>query len=82
MEDKWLAEQFSEVRDKSKNAETPGQRYQYAAEAETYHRIKNGSLPFGTPKQSLRVYEQDDTADYGMTSARVRAIKRYLEALE
>jgi len=78
-EDEWLTKEFDKARQKSESAENDAMSYQHAAEAETYHRIKNDSLMFGSPRKALEVYRQDDTPDYGMSAARVRAIKRYLE---
>lgn len=78
-EDEWLTKQVTKAREEFENADSPAMSYQYAAEAETYHRIKTDSLVFGTPEESLRVYEKDDSADYGMSAARIRAIERYLE---
>lgn len=76
----WLEEQKQEALDRYEQQESDAMSYQYAAEAETYHRIKNDSLMFGSPKEALQIYKRNsDTDDYGMTAGRVRAIKRYLK---
>jgi len=79
----WLTERVNKTREQYKSCESDAMAYQYAAEAETYERIKNGTLPFGTPREALEVYERNaDQPDYGMTAGRIRAIEKYLEFQE
>ena len=81
--EQWLDEQIEEAKERYEEAETDSQSYQFAAEAVTYARIKNGTLPFGSPKESLKVYEnQPEDPDFGMTAARIRAIRQYLKRFE
>jgi len=77
--DEWLIQKRDEALDNFENATEP-QAYQFAAEAETYERIKNDTLPFGGVREALSVYRETmDSPDYGMAAGRVRAIERYLE---
>jgi len=77
----WLTERVNETKKKFESCESDAMAYQYAAE--TYERIKNGTLPFGTPREALEVYKNNlDQPDYGMTAARIRAIENYLEFKE
>jgi hypothetical protein len=76
----WLKEQRNKALERYESCESEAMAYQYAAEAETYEKIRKGTLMFGGPRDALEAYENNaDDADYGMTNARVRAIRRYLD---
>jgi hypothetical protein len=77
-----LQERIDELVKIANDSDTPrGHALECAAKAETFNRIKNGTLMFGGPRAALDVYQKqyDRSMSQQLTGPRIEALKEYLD---
>lgn len=82
MNDQELQERIDELVAIANDPDTPkGHMLECAAKAETFNRIKNGTLLFGGPREALEARKsiESDGMEQQLNGPRIEALKEYLD---